>query len=201
MVVSLLRFKLACAAAASVLLLTACEKKPEFNALDITGIAGYGSDFRLTDHTGKARTMADFRGKIVVMFFGYTQCPDVCPTTLSDLRKVMELLRQDGERVQVLFVTVDPARDTQELLSKYVPAFHPTFLGMFGDREATEKVTRDFKIFARIEPGKTADSYSVSHTAASLVFDRAGALRLFVNYGAEPEKVAADIKLLLKGTP
>lgn len=195
----LLRFAIGCAVTC-VLLLTGCERKPEFNALDITGIAGYGSDFRLTDHTGKARTMADFRGKVVVMFFGYTQCPDVCPTTLSDLRKVMELLRQDSERVQVLFVTVDPARDTQELLSKYVPAFHPAFLGLFGDREATTKVSRDFKIFAQIEQGKTADSYTVSHTAASLVFDQTGALRLFVNYGADPEKIAADIKLLLKGT-
>ena len=197
---SRLRFALCCAAAC-VLLVTACEKKPQFNALDITGIAGYGNGFRLTDHNGSTRTMADFRGKVVVMFFGYTQCPDVCPTTLSDMRKVMELLRQDSERVQVLFVTVDPARDTQALLSKYVPAFHPAFLGLFGDREATQKVTRDFRIFAQVEPGKTADSYTVSHTAASLVFDRAGGLRLFVNYGADPEKIAADIKLLLKGAP
>lgn len=181
------------------LLLAGCESKPVFNALDITGIAGYGNDFRLTDHAGKARTMADFRGKVVVMFFGYTQCPDVCPTTLSDMRKVMELLKGDAARVQVLFVTVDPARDSQDLLARYVPAFHPSFVGLFGDREATGKVTSDFKIIARKEEGKTPESYTVSHTAASLVFDPAGRLRLFVNYGADPEKIAADIKLLLKG--
>jgi protein SCO1/2 len=193
----LLRFAICCAAAC--ILLAGCNGKPVFNALDVTGIAGYGNDFRLTDHTGKARTMADFRGKVVVLFFGYTQCPDVCPTTLSDMRKVMEILKQDAGRVQVLFVTVDPARDTQDLLSKYVPAFHPDFLGLFGDQEATAKVTRDFKIVAQIEKGKTADSYTVAHTAASLVFDTAGRLRLFITYGAEPEKIAADIKLLLKG--
>lgn len=184
---------------AFLVLLAGCESKPVFSALDITGIVGYGNDFRLTDHTGKARTMADFRGKVVVMFFGYTQCPDVCPTTLSDMRKVMELLQSDAPRVQVLFVTVDPARDTRDLLSRYVPAFHPSFLGLYGDAEATKKVTGDFKIVARKEDGKTPESYTVSHTAASLVFDPAGRLRLFVNYGAEPEKIAADIKLLLKG--
>jgi protein SCO1/2 len=180
--------------------LAGCDTKPAFNALDITGIVGYGSDFRLTDHTGKARSMADFRGKVVVLFFGYTQCPDVCPTTLSDMRRVMGLLNDDATRVQVLFVTVDPARDSSELLSRYVPAFHPTFLGLSGDRDATAKVTRDFKIIAKIEEGRTPESYTVSHTAASLVFDPAGRLRLFINYGTDPEKIAADIKLLLKGT-
>lgn len=182
------------------LLLAGCESKPVFNSLDITGIVGYGNDFRLTDHTGKARTMADFRGKAVVMFFGYTHCPDVCPTTLSDMKKVAQLLGPDAERFQVLFVTVDPKRDTQELLAAYVPSFNPTFLGLHGDQAAIDKVARDFKIIHQMEPGKTPDSYTVGHTASSLVFDPQGRLRLFVAYGAEPEKVAADIKLLLKGT-
>ena len=177
--------------------LNGCESKPVFNALDITGIQGYGSDFNLTDHTGKSRTLADFRGKVVVMFFGYTHCPDVCPTTLSEMRQVMQMLGSDAQRLQVLFVTVDPVRDTPELLSKYVPSFDPSFLGLFGDLSATEKVAKDFKIFYRVSPGKTADSYSVDHTAASLVFDPQGRLRLFINYGQGADKIAPDIKKLL----
>jgi protein SCO1 len=180
--------------------LAGCESKPVFNSLDITGAQGYGSDFRLTDHTGNARTMADFRGKAVVMFFGFTHCPDVCPTTLSDMRKAAQLLGSDAGRMQVLFVTVDPKRDTQELLAKYVPSFNPAFLGLYGDQAAINKVARDFKIVHQIQEGKTPESYTVAHTAASLVFDPQGRLRLFVAYGMEPEKIASDIKLLLKGT-
>jgi protein SCO1 len=180
-------------------LLAACEGKPVFNALDITGIHGYGSDFRLTDHTGKQRTLADFRGKVVVMFFGFTFCPDVCPTTLSDMRQVTQKLGKEADRMQVLFVTVDPKRDTQELLAKYVPAFNSTFLGLYGDQAATDKVASDFKIVHQVRQGKTPESYTVDHTAASLVFDTQGRLRLFVSYGMEVDKVTADIKLLLKG--
>ena len=179
------------------LMLGGCENKPGFNALDITGIQGYGNDFRLTDHTGKPRTMADFRGKVVVMFFGYTHCPDVCPTTLSEMRQVMQILGKDAARMQVLFVTVDPARDTPELLSKYVPSFDPTFLGLYGDADATEKVAKDFKIIYRQASGKTTESYTVDHSAASLVFDTQGRLRLFVNYGLGADKIAPDIKKLL----
>lgn len=179
------------------LTLVGCESKPVFNALDVTGIEGYGNDFRLTDHNGKPRTMADFRGKAVVIFFGYTQCPDVCPTTLSEMRRVMQILGNDAQRLQVLFVTVDPARDTPELLAKYVPSFNPSFLGLYGDAAATEKIARDFKIFYRVSAGKTAESYTVDHTAASLVFDPQGRLRLFVNYGLGAEKIAPDIKQLL----
>jgi protein SCO1/2 len=187
------------AALTAGLLMVACENKPVFNALDVTGIQGYGTDFRLIDHTGKPRTLADFRGKAVVMFFGYTQCPDVCPTTLSDLRQVMQKLGKDSERMQVLFVTVDPKRDTQELLANYVPAFNPAFLGLYGDDAATDKVARDFKIVHQIQEGKTPESYTVAHTAASLVFDPQGRLRLFISYGMDVDKITADIKLLLKG--
>ncbi len=179
------------------LCLAGCENKPAFNSLDITGIQGYGNDFRLIDHTGKPRTMADFRGKVVVIFFGFTHCPDVCPTTLSEMRQVMQILGKDADRLQVLFVTLDPARDTPELLSKYVPSFNPTFLGLFGDKVATEKVTADFKIFYRVAAGKTPESYTVDHTAASLVFDPQGRLRLFINYGLGADKIAPDIKRLL----
>ena len=178
--------------------LTGCENKPVFNALDVTGIQGYGNDFRLIDHNGRSRSMADFRGKVVVIFFGYTHCPDVCPTTLSEMRQVMQILGKDAERLQVLFVTVDPLRDTQQVLSQYVPSFHPTFLGLYGDSAATEKVAKDFKIIYRQSAGKTAESYTVDHTAASLVFDQQGRLRLFINYGLGADKIAPDIKKLFQ---
>ena len=180
------------------LTLCGCESKPVFNALDITGIQGYGSEFRLFDHNGKPRTLADFRGKVVVMFFGYTHCPDVCPTTLAEMKQVMQILGNDAQRLQVLFVTVDPARDTPDLLSRYVPSFHPSFLGLYGDTAATEKVAKDFKIAYRIAAGKTADGYTVDHSAASLVFDTQGNLRLFINYGLAADKIAPDIKKLLQ---
>ena len=177
----------------------ACEPaKPPFNSVDITGAAGYGNDFRLTDHTGKTRTMADFNGKAVAIFFGFTHCPDVCPTTLSDMKRVMENLGPDSARLQVLFVTVDPKRDTPELLARYVPSFNASFLGLYGDDEATAKIARDFKIIYRVQPGKTADSYTLDHSAGTLIFDPQGTLRLFVDYGRlTPEQIAADIKRLL----
>ena len=184
--------------AAACLFINGCEPaKPPFNAVDITGAPGYGSDFRLTDHTGRPRTMADFHGKVAAIFFGFTQCPDVCPTTLSEMKQVMQLLGKDRDKLQVLFITVDPKRDTQTLLSQYVPSFNPTFLGLYGDDAATAKVAQDFKIFYRAVPGKTADSYTIDHSAGMLVFDPQGRLRLFVNYGLTADKIAADIKRLL----
>ena len=188
------------AAAFAALVLIGCESKPGFNALDITGIEGYGTDFRLTDHTGKPRTLADFRGKVVVMFFGFTHCPDVCPTTLSDMRQVMQKLGPEAARLQVLFVTVDPKRDTPALLAKYVPAFDSTFLGLYGDDAATARVAKDFRIVHQIQEGKTPESYTIAHTAASLVFDPQGRLRLFIAYGAEVDKITSDIKQLIKGS-
>jgi protein SCO1 len=183
----------------ALLFLAACEPaKPPFNAVDITGAAGYGNDFRMTDHNGKARTMADFHGKAVAIFFGFTHCPDVCPTTLSEMKRVMEKLGPDSARLQVLFITVDPKRDTPELLAKYVPSFNASFLGLYGDDDATAKIARDFKIIYRIQAGKTPDSYTVDHSAGMLVFDPQGALRLFIDYGRlTPEQIAADIKRLL----
>lgn len=178
--------------------LVACEMKPApFNAIDITGVNGYADDFKLTDHNGVKRTMADFRGKVVAIFFGYTHCPDVCPTTLVEMKSAMAALGNDSERLQVLFITADPKRDTPELLKQYVPSFHPSFLGLYGDEAATAKVAKDFKIVARISPGKTAESYTVDHTTGMLVFDPQGKLRLFVNYGLTGDKIAADIKKLL----
>jgi len=171
---------------------------PSFKNTDITG-ADYGKDFRLTDHTGKTRTLADFRGKVVVMFFGYTRCPDVCPTTLAELKAVKEQLGEDGIRMQVLFVTVDPERDTRELLASYVPAFDPSFLGLYGDHAAISKVARDFKVFYQKVPGKAPDSYTVDHTAGSYIFDPLGRLRLFARYG-NAANLAADIRTLLRNS-
>lgn len=166
-----------------------------FKNTDITG-AGYGRDFELTDHNGKTRTLADFRGKVVVVFFGYTRCPDVCPTTLADLKVAKEQLGEEGKRLQVLFVTVDPERDTRQLLASYVPAFDPSFLGLYGDTAATARVAKEFKVFYQKVPGRTPDSYTVDHTSASYVFDPQGRLRLLVRPGNVPNLVA-DLKTLL----
>ncbi|MEI6737693.1 MAG: SCO family protein [Pseudomonadota bacterium] len=185
-------------AACIAFLLAGCEPaKPPFNSVDVTGIQGYGSDFRLTDHTGKSRTMLDFRGKVVAIFFGFTFCPDVCPTTLSEMRQVMQQLGPQSENLQVLFITVDPKRDSAEVLSKYVPSFYPTFLGLYGDDAATRQVTKDFKIIARVVIGQTPDSYTVDHSAGMLIFDGQGRLRLMASYGLGAEKLTADIKQLM----
>jgi protein SCO1/2 len=187
-------FLIACAAMA----LGACDGagKPAFNAVDITG-AELGGNFALTDHNGRKVTAADFRGKVVAIFFGFTQCPDVCPTTLSDMARAMKLLGADAARVQVLFVTVDPERDTPELLRAYVPQFDPAFLGLYGDMEATAKVAKDFKIFVQKRPTGAPGQYTIDHSAQTLVFDAKGKVRLFLNYGMEPEKIASDLKRLL----
>ena len=153
----------------------------------------------LTDHTGKARTLADFRGKAVVLFFGFTHCPDVCPTTLADMAQVKRKLGPLGERVQVLFVTVDPERDTQDKLAKYVPAFDPSFLGLRGDPEATRAVAKEFKVYFEKRPGATPGEYSVDHSAQSYVIDPQGRLRLFVRHERIGEDLAPDLRTLLEG--
>lgn len=169
---------------------------PSFQNTDVTGL-DYAKDFSLPDFNGKQRTLADFRGKAVVMFFGYTQCPDVCPTTMSEMASVMQKLGPLADRVQVLFVTVDPERDTPELLSKYVPAFDRRFLGLVGDKAATEKVAKEFKIFYQKVPGKTPGSYTIDHTAGSYVFDPQGRLRLFIRNGQSADTIEHDLRLLL----
>lgn len=171
--------------------------KVAFQNTDITGI-DYAKDFALTDHHGKARTLADFKGKAVVMFFGYTQCPDVCPTTMAEMASVMQELGPLADRVQVLFVTIDPERDTAALLAQYVPAFDPRFLGMVGDKAATEKVAKDFRIFYQKVPGKEPGSYTMDHTAGSYVFDPQGRIRLFIRHGQGAAPIASDLKLLLQ---
>lgn len=180
------------------LFLAGCSEPPRFISTDLSTV-DWGKDFSLTDHHGKAARLADFRGKAVVMFFGYTQCPDVCPTTLSTMREAMTLLGPDAARVQVLFVTVDPARDTPQLLAQYVPAFHPSFIGLYGDEKAIAATARDFKVFYARQPGKTPDSYSVDHSTGSYAFDPGGRLRLLLRHGETPANVAADLKALLAG--
>ena len=168
-----------------------------FKATDITG-AQFAREFSLTDHHGKQRTLADFNGKVAVVFFGYTQCPDVCPTTLSTLREVRERLGADGERMQVLFVTVDPERDTQQLLSQYVPAFHPEFIGLYGDAAATERVAKEFRILYAKNPGKTPTSYTVDHSAGVFMFDPQGRVRLYASQNLPVDSYVHDIRMLLQ---
>lgn len=168
-----------------------------FEAVDITG-ANWAKGFKLTDHTGRERTLADFRGKAVAMFFGFTQCPDVCPTAMVELAQVMKLLGEDARRVQVLFVTVDPKRDTPAVLAQYVPAFHPTFLGLYGDAAATERTAKEFKVYYRANPPTGQGAYSVDHSGQILVFDAAGRPRLMMKPDLSPEAMAHDLRLLLR---
>lgn len=189
---------LALVLAALALALAACSEPAKFNATDITG-ADWGKDFALTDHTGKLRHLADFKGKAVILFFGYTQCPDVCPTTLTAMKETMKALGPDAQRVQVLFATLDPNRDTPKLLAEYVPWFDPSFLGLWGDEQTIAATAKDFKVFYAKQPGKEPGSYSIDHTAASYVFDPESRLRLTVRHGETPERLAADLRQLLAG--
>lgn len=169
---------------------------PKFQLTDVTG-APFGKSLALTDHTGKPRTLADFQGKVIVLFFGFTQCPDICPTTLAEMAKVVKELGPDGNKVQVLFVSVDPERDTQALLSQYVTAFNPTFLGLRGDADATLKAAKEFKVYVQKQPPKNGN-YSVDHSAGTFVLDQRGQLRLFAQHNAGAQALIADIRTLLK---
>ena len=181
------------------MILMACSPKPEFKNVDITGSTAFGKDFSLLDPDGKVRTLADFKGKAVVMFFGYTQCPDVCPTTLTEMQQVMTLLGPKSDKVQVLFVTVDPDRDTAAILKQYVPSFDSRFLGLRpADEAALEKVTKDFKIYYKKVPGSNPGSYTMDHSAGSYAFDPEGHLRLYIKHAQGPETLAHDLKELLK---
>ncbi|NMM13547.1 MAG: SCO family protein [Rhodoferax sp.] len=180
--------------------MTACsEPKPTFSAIDITG-ADYARDFALTDHNGQPRSIKDFAGKVVVMFFGYTQCPDVCPTSMAELAEVKKLLGKDGERLQGLFVSIDPQRDTPEVLKAYMANFDPTFLALYTTPEKLEALAKDYKVYYKKVDGKTPTSYTMDHSAGSYVYDTQGKLRLFTRYGSGAPALAADIKLLLKNS-
>ena len=170
--------------------------QPQFLGIDITG-ADYGKSLRLSDHNGKPRSLGDFKGKVVLVFFGFTQCPEICPTTLRDLATILKQLGADADRVQVLFITLDPARDSQELLAKFVPSFHPSILALRGDEAATKAAAQSFHVFFEKRPGTTPENYTIEHFTGTFVFDRDGKLRLLMNYGLAIDKIIHDIKLLL----
>jgi len=175
--------------------LAACDGGPKFKSTDITGV-DYGKALELADTSGRERHLADFRGKAVVLFFGFTHCPDVCPTTLADLAGVMKALGPDADRVQVLFITVDPERDTPEALSQYVHAFDPRFIGLRGDPAATQRVAKDFKIY--FERRKQGSTYTVDHSAQSYVIDAQGRLRLLVRNDRIAQDLPDDLRVILK---
>ncbi|MGE4243866.1 SCO family protein [Ramlibacter sp.] len=173
------------------------ESKPQFKSVDITGV-NYGKGVQLPDPSGKVRTLDEFRGKAVVVFFGYTQCPDVCPTTMLEVAQAKKLLGPDGDKVQGVFVTVDPERDTPEVLAAYVKNFDPTFVALRGTPEQTAAAAKEFKVYYKKNESKSAGVYTMDHSAASFVFDPQGKLRLYTRYGMGAESLAGDLKLLLK---
>ena len=178
--------------------LSACsESKPQFSSVDVTGVT-YAKDFELTDHNGQVRRLGDFKGKIVVMFFGFTQCPDVCPTSMTELAEVKKALGADGDKLQGLFVTVDPARDTPEVLKGYMENFDPTFLALYTTPDKLAALAKDFKVYYKRVDGQTPTSYTMDHSAGSYIYDTKGNLRLFTRYGSGAKVLAADIQQLLK---
>ncbi|MDR1969273.1 MAG: SCO family protein [Burkholderiaceae bacterium] len=178
-------------------LFSACT--PGFHGTDITG-AGYGGDFHLTDFNGQPRALADFRGKVVALFFGYVLCPDACPTTMADLARVKEKLGADGDKLQVLFVSVDPERDKPEVLRAYMELFDPGFLGLYaGSPDKLAALAREFKVYYKKVEGRTPGSYTVDHTAGNYIFDPQGRLRLYARYGMPVDDLAADVRRLLQG--
>lgn len=185
------------ALAAGIALAACTDTKPSFTAVDITG-ADYAKDFRLTDHNGKERSLQDFRGKVVVVFFGFAQCPDVCPTSMAELAQVKQSLGADGDKLQGLFVTVDPERDTPEVLKAYMENFDPSFLALRTSPEGLAALAKDFKVYYKKVEGKTPTSYTMDHSAGSYVYDPQGRLRLYVRYGSGAEALLADVRLLLK---
>ena len=188
--------------ASTVALMTACNSesaKPSFNAIDLTGSKEYGQNFSMPDQHGQRRTMADFQGKVTLLFFGYTQCPDVCPTTLSDLVAVKQKLGAKADKLQVIFVSVDPARDKPEILQAYMANFDPSFLALRGSDEELATMAKDFKIHYKKVDGLTPETYTMDHTAGDLIFDPQGRLRLYSRYGTPVDTLAKDIELLIDG--
>ena len=186
-------------AATGALALAGCDNAApphHFNAIDLTG-AKYAQGFALPDFDGKPRTLADFKGKVTVVFFGYTQCPDACPTTMAELSGILKTLGPDASKVQVVFVSVDPSRDTPALLKNYVTNFRPDFIALRGDEAQTKQVIKDFKLIVEKVPGKTPDSYTIDHTAGTYIFDREGRVRLFASQSLDPALLTDDLKALL----
>lgn len=187
----------ACLTVAAAIFTACSEKGPTFSAIDITG-ADYAKDFALTDHNGQPRSLKDFAGKVVVMFFGYVQCPDVCPTAMTELAEVKKLLGKDGDRLQGLFVTLDPERDTPEVLKAYMAAFDPTFLALYTTPEKLVVLAKDYKVYYKKVDGPTPTSYTMDHSAGTYTYDTQGKLRLFTRYNSGAATMTADIAQLLK---
>ncbi len=186
---------------AAVVALGACSDKPgaaSFHSIDVTG-ADYADGFTLTDHNGQTRTLADFKGKVVVIFFGYTQCPDVCPTSMSELAQARQLLGADGERLQGLFVSVDPERDTPEIMKAYMASFDPSFLALYAKPNELPELAKRFKVYYKKVPGSTPETYTMDHSAGSYIFDPSGRVRLYSRYGGGAQVLADDVKKLLDG--
>ena len=184
---------------ASGFLLGCSPDKPQFKSIDLTG-ADYAQGFSLTDHNGQLRTLKDFAGKVVVVFFGFTQCPDVCPTSMAELAQVKQQLGADGDKLQAIFITVDPERDTADMLKAYMGNFDPTFLALRPTLEQLPQVAKDFKIYYKKVDGKTPGSYTMDHSAGSYVFDEKGRIRLYNRYGSGADGLASDIRLLIKSS-
>ena len=182
---------------AGALVLACSENKPAFTSIDVTG-ADYAKDFALTDHNGQPKTLKDFAGKVVVLFFGYTQCPDVCPTSMAELAEIKKLLGADGARLQGLFITIDPERDKPEVLKAYMANFDPTFLALIPSPDQLAALAKDYKVYYKKVEGKTPTSYTMDHSAGSFVYDTQGKLRLYTRYGTGAKPLAQDIALLLK---
>jgi protein SCO1/2 len=183
----------------SALILLSCSQQEKFANVDISGSTSFSPAFELQDHHGQVRHLEDFKGKVLVVFFGYTQCPDVCPSTMFEMKKVMELLGKDADQVQVAFITLDPDRDTLELLEKYVPSFDARFLGLRPQSpEALEKVVKGYKIFYQKVSGKDPKYYTIDHTAGSYAIDKKGQLRLFVRHNQGEKNLADDLKKLVR---
>jgi protein SCO1/2 len=190
----------ACLVSAAGMIVACSEASPKFTAIDITG-ADYARDFALTDHNGQMRTLNDFKGKIVMMFFGYTQCPDVCPTSMVEMASIRKLMGKDGDKIQGLFVTVDPERDKADMLKAYMENFDPSFLALLPAPDKLAALAKDYKVYYKKVDGPTPTSYTMDHTAGSYVYDTQGKLRLFTRYGTPAEKTAADIRILLQQAP
>ena len=185
--------------AVAIGLLPSCAPdSPKFHSVDITG-AEYARDFSLTDHRGQTRTIGNFQGKVVAVFFGFVHCPDACPTTMAEMAEVKKLLGPDGDKLQVLFITVDPERDSAEIMKAYMANFDPTFLALLPSTEQLAAVAKDFKIFYKRVDGSTPGRYTMDHTAGTYFFDTKGRIRLFSRYGSGTQLLLADIKALLKG--
>ncbi len=181
-------------------ILSSCSaEKPQFKSIDLTG-ADYAKGFALSDQNGKPRKLQDFAGKVVVVFFGFTQCPDVCPTAMAELAEVKKLLGPDGDKLQAVFITVDPERDTPDVLKAYMGNFDPTFIALRPTMAELPDFAKSYKVFYKKVEGRTASSYSIDHSAGSYVYDAKGQIRLYNRYGSGAEVLASDIKLLMKNT-